>query len=135
MFFNVPTKRSKAYSSYYCMHIILTVIDSCLVFYSVLWAHQQLWPNLVSGPCVMSFELWNKAHIIKNLSRQKAHYFALSTSWKCIHYADSGCIVCFVTTFEQSEFHLWNGKLCGKLLLKISTTFMSRRNKLCFTGS
>ena len=34
MFVNVPTKWNKAYSSYYCMHTILTVIDSCLVFCS-----------------------------------------------------------------------------------------------------
>ena len=30
--FKVPTKRNKAYSSYNCMHAMLTVIDSCVLF-------------------------------------------------------------------------------------------------------
>ena len=41
MFVNVPTERNKAQGSYQCTQPILTVSDSCLVFYSVLWAHEE----------------------------------------------------------------------------------------------
>ena len=36
MFVDVPTKRNQAQGSYHSTQPMLTVIDSCLVFYSVL---------------------------------------------------------------------------------------------------
>ena len=38
LFVNVPTKRNKAQGSYHSTQPMVTVIDSCLVFYSVLQA-------------------------------------------------------------------------------------------------
>ena len=66
----VLTKWNKAWSSYHCRQPMLTVIDSCLVFYSMFWAYNKYGSHIHTKLSTLNHLQNLKCQNIKNQSHK-----------------------------------------------------------------